>query len=621
MMTYRLPLIGILFFLSGLSLQAQVKDVFSALPPGQLRLTGYLEHDIRRSLEHWNKGVVPYQGLVDVFRQGRAYFAQGEMWGKAVRSGAMFYRYTHDTALKRLLKATVDDLLSTRRANGTISPSAVDKQPDGPGGELWERAYLLLGLERYYTLVEQDPRVLRAMIDEADATLDQIGPPPKVSVLDQGWSPNHIESSTILEPIMRLYKLTGYSRYLDFARYLVKEGGTKGDDIISGAFDNRPPLQLGPVYPKAYEMLSLFEGLVEFYRATGQERWKQAALNLYHGVLEREITIIGNGGGDQPYHPEFAGEAWDNTALEQTNPDMKRMMETCVGVTWMKYCIQLLRLTGDPSMADAIERYVYNGLIGAMKPEGDGFSYVNLLNGVKTDTRGWGGVVDGIPVTCCNLNGPVGLAYIPYVAVMQSATGPVVNLYNAASATLRTPAGHEAGLSIDTRYPDSGTVVIRIDPATPEQFSVRLRIPAWSRRTTLTVNGRSQPVQAGTYARLTRTWKKGDRIVLQLDMRCRVIPAPHGSNRAGDHRQALVRGPIVLARDENLDSAFDQPVALRQAGGYVRVVPVAPSRPGIRQQFRVPTLTGDITMVDYASVDSWNGKLVCTWMPLGSTDR
>lgn len=81
-----------------------------------------------------------------------------------------------------------------------------------------------------------------------------------------------------------------------------------------------------------------------------------------------ELTIIGSGGGDQPHHPKVLGEAWDHTAVEQTNPDMSRMMETCVGVTWMKYCSQLLRLTGDASAADRIETYLYNGLLGAMKP-------------------------------------------------------------------------------------------------------------------------------------------------------------------------------------------------------------------------------------------------------------
>ena len=62
-------------------------------------------------------------------------------------------------------------------------------------------------------------------------------------------------------------------------------------------------------------------------------------------------------------------------------------------MTWLKLCSQLLRLTGDPGTVDEIERYAYNGLLGAMKPAGDGFSYVNLLDGVKTNPAGWGAKV------------------------------------------------------------------------------------------------------------------------------------------------------------------------------------------------------------------------------------
>lgn len=364
-------------FLDGLSFfsTAQVRDTFMPLPAGAVHLHGYLENDLENSLAHWNMGVVPYGGFVDIFRKGRSFFAEGEMWGKAVRSGSMFYRYTHDSTLKKILQSTVSDLLSTRRANGSISASAISKQPDGPGGDLWERTYVLLGLEDYYTEVSKDPKVLQAMIDEADNVLAETGPAPKVSITDQGWSPNHIESSTILEPMMRLYKLTGYKRYLDFARYIVQTGGAKGYNIIEEAFSNEAPYKIGGPYPKAYEMMSLFEGLTEYYRATGNDHWKQAIMNLYQNIRTKEITIIGNGGGDQPYHPDVYGEAWDNTALEQTNPDIKRMMETCAGVTWMKLCSQILRLTGEPSTVDDIEKYIYNGLTGAMKPGGDRFNY------------------------------------------------------------------------------------------------------------------------------------------------------------------------------------------------------------------------------------------------------
>jgi len=601
-------LVSILIFSAGAvhaSHNEKVTDRFTPLAPNSVYFNGYLEEYIQNSIVHWNKGVVPYRALAEKFRSGRSFFAQGEMWGKAVRSGCMFYRYQPDPELKNILAATVADLLTTRRSNGSISCSEVSKQPDGPGGDLWERKYVLLGLDEYYRHVEQDPKVLQAMIDQADALVSQIGPAPKTRITDQGWSPNHIESSTVLEPIMRLYKLTGYRRYLDFASYIVEvEGGAKGFNIIEDAFNNKVPEQIGGVYPKAYVMMSLFEGLVEYYRVTGNERWKHSFMNLYHNIIANEITIIGNGGGDQPYHPEVYGEGWDNTALEQTNPTIKRMMETCVGVTWLKLCSQILRLTGDPVAVDMIEKYTYNGLLGAMKPSGDGFSYVNLLNGVKTNPEGWGGMVEGVYVTCCNLNGPMGLAYLPYVAVMNSASGPVINLYNSGSATALTANKKNVRLDFVTEYPLTGEVVVGVTPEISEKFTIRLRIPGWSKMTVLSVNDEIVPVVPGTYAEIKRKWGAGDKIKLSLDMRCRLLDSPRGSNRAGDNFQALVRGPVVLARDENIDKDFNQAVTIPSKDGYVENTSAIIDQKNYKLLVKVPTKDGFIQMVDYSSVDS-----------------
>ena len=612
-------------FFAGMSLlcvvpafSQKVHDAIRPLPAGAVRLDGFFENDIRNSIDHWNKGVVPYAAMVDFFRNGRSQFALGEMWGKAVRSGCMFYRYTADPELKEILSQTVKDLLSTVRPNGSISCVPPEKQPDGPGGDLWERKYGLLGLDRYYDLVEADPAVLRAMTDQADCIIEQVGEPPKVPITSLGWSPNHIESSTLLEPFMRLYNRTGEKRYLDFARYIVSTGGSEGYDIFRQAYDNVPPHEMGGPYPKAYEMMSMFEGAVEYYRVTGDEYVRRSFMNLYDNIRRNEITIVGNGGGDQPYHPAVMGEGWDHTAVEQTNPDITRMMETCVGVTWMKFCSQILRLTGDPSAVDEIEKYIYNGLLGAMKPSGDGFSYVNLFNGEKVTNYGWGTTFGSLPVTCCNLNGPMGLAYIPFVAVMESDRGPVVNLYNAARAELSTPQGDSLSLRIETDFPLSDRVLVRVDPHAASLFTLSLRIPSWSERTVVKVNGKKvRSVEPGAYLSLERTWEPGDRVELAFDMRCRLLDAPRGSNRAGDSFQALVWGPIVLARDENIDPDYDEPV--RVVAGkdrVVRVKRVAPTLASTRLEFEVPTDDGPIRMTDYASVNGWEGAHICTWLPV-----
>lgn len=600
-----------------------IKDKIYPLPAGAAKLDGFFEEYIQNSIEHWNKGDLPYDRFVDFFRNGSPQFALGEMWGKAVRSGSMFYRYTNDPELKQIMDETVRDLLTTQRENGSISCVDIDKQPDE--SELWERKYVMLGLQEYYEWVNPDPKVLDALIKQADNIISLIGPAPKTEIIDVGWSatnigyePCHIESSTLLEPFMRLYKWTGEQCYLDFATYIIEAGGTKHHNVFENALNNVDPYQMAGHYPKAYEMMSLFEGLVEYYRVTGDPKYKKMLLNMFNNISTKEITIIGNGGSDQPYHPYVYGEAWGNTALEQTNPDITRMMETCVGVTWMKLCTQLLRLTGDPSIADYIEQYAYNGLIGAMKPTGNGFSYVNLLNGTKVNDHGWGWHFDDLHVTCCNLNGPMGLAYIPYVAVMNSDNGPVVNLYNQGDFKFETPRKRSGTIAIETDYPVSGNVQFNLILEKVEAFTIRFRIPKWSERTQLRVNNEKIEATSGTYVEINRKWGPGDKITLTLDMRCRVLDAPRGSNRAGDNFQAVVYGPVGLARDENMDSNYHEPVRLQSKNGYIEAEQVDPAKDNIKLQFSVPVGEGEyITMIDYASVDNWNnGMHVCTWLPI-----
>ena len=613
-------------FLASLSLcasvfaqgQRKVENVMEPLPSGAVTLTDYFENDIRKSVENWAKGVMPYDSVVEFFRTGRKQFALGEMVGKAIRTNALMYRYTRDEELRDLTKDVVYSLIGTMKPNGSISCTAVENQPGGTDGDIWERKYVLLALSQYYLDVDQDPKVLDAMEKEAASVMTQIGPQTGVSIKDFGWSDNHIESSTILEPIMRLYYITGKQEYLDYAAYIVDCGGGLGKNMFQAVRDGDPLTSVGQPYPKAYEMTSLWEGLVEYYRATGDPVLLETIKKYFRSVKENEITIIGNGGADV-YWPKVCGEAWSNTAVEQTNPSVVRMMETCVGVTWIKYCSQYLRLTGDPSAVDAIEKYIYNGLLGAMRPDGKGFSYVNLLNGEKVTNYGWGWNFDGLPVTCCNLNGPTGLAYIPYVAVMQDAEGPVVNLYNAGKAVAKTAKGDEVVLTVDSQFPRGNEVKISVDPSVAGKFSVRLYMPTWSPDTYVEVNGKAvRGVKPGEYLAISRRWKKGDMIRIVFDFRARLIDAPKGGrNPEGEFFQAVQWGPIVLARDENIDPDYNKPVqVVADENGEVKVRQVTPDRPGTRMQFIVPTTGGDIKMVDYSSVDCWKGSHIQTWLPM-----
>ena len=111
--------------------------------------------------------------------------------------------------------------------------------------------------------------------------------------------------------------------------------------------------------------------------------------------------------------------------------------------------------------------------------------------------------------------------------------------------------------------------------------------------------------------------KPGDEIKLDFDMKARLIMAKDGVNPEGKNFQAVQWGPLVLARDENIDPEYDRPVNIVSAAdGTVEVRRIAAERPGTKVEFEVPTTTGTIRMVDYASVDCWEGSHVQTWLPV-----
>jgi DUF1680 family protein len=361
---------------------------------------------------------------------------------------------------------------------------------------------------------------------------------------------------------------------------------------------------------KAYEMMSCYEGLIELYRSTGRMEYLEAVRKVQANIRDTEITIIGSGSD---------WERWCDGHRRQTEPWVKGM-ETCVTVTWMKLNAQLLRITGDSAYADEIERTMYNALLGAQGTDGAWWCDHTPLAGIKTRAP----EQCDMKQHCCVANGPRGLMVLPKLAVMNGQDGPVVNLYAPMRVTAELPCGGTVRLEQDTGYPLSDTIEIVVTPDTARQFTLSLRIPAWSAQTALSINGQSQPA-AGLhgYARLNRLWQPGDVVTLQLDLRARAVPAPGDPTHV-----AITRGPLVLARDQRLEMSgeIDGAVALKpDSAGWIATIPV-PSSPAknIWQVFQVPlgkepgAAESSLWMCDVASAgNTWTeASKFRVWLPL-----
>ncbi len=220
-------------------------------------------------------------------------------------------------------------------------------------------------------------------------------------------------------------------------------------------------------------------------------------------------------------------------------------------------------------------------------------------------------------LSCCVVNGPRGLMLTPFWAFMSNADGPVINLYAPGKADVLSPQGHKVGLEIKSDYPVGDHVQIIVTPETDEQFTLALRIPSWSRQTQMAVNGIAVAVEAGSYAKIRRTWKTGDRVELIFDLRGRIVTAPDGNGQL-----AILRGPLVLSLDNRLQSAAAGSVALdRAAFPYImlKTNPQAAAKIGAWLAVDAPTAGGGKPLIfcEYAAAGNAfaQDNTFRTWLP------
>jgi len=210
--------------------------------------------------------------------------------------------------------------------------------------------------------------------------------------------------------------------------------------------------------------------------------------------------------------------------------------ETCATAYQLRVYESRLRLAGDAGMGDLIERTIYNALFAAQSPDGRRLRYFAPTEGMRvywaTDTY------------CCPCNYRRIIAELPGMVYYQAVGGVAVNLYSPSQAKLIVAKDVPLTIRQETDYPNSGHVRLRLDPAQPAEFPLRLRIPAWALEATVAVNGERVhgAVPAGTFFVLARQWKAGDEVTLELPMSWRLVKGRQ--RQAG--RVAVMRGPQVF---------------------------------------------------------------------------
>ncbi len=513
----------------------------------------------------WKRFVEQFRVCSDTVNLGW----KGEYWGKMMRGGALVYEYTHDEELYNILTETVRDMLSVAESDGRVS--SYSREAEFDGWDMWCRKYVILGCE-YYLDICKDEKFREEIISFIKGCADYIiahigceeGKKP-ITETSRNWY--GMNSCSILEPIVKLYRITGEKKYLDFATYIVEEGGAKGINIFELAYRNEVyPYQYG--VSKAYEMMSCFEGLLEYYYVTGVEKYKTAVINFANAVMKTEISVIGCSG--------ITHELFDYTRARQTVRYEGESQETCVTVTWMKFCARLLDLTGDSRFADCMEQSFYNAYLSTLNVEHSESPYIQqkakgpvtytfipadsyspLLSRKRgTPIGGMQFLPDGSYYGCCACIASAGVGMFAKSIVTADERGITVNFFE--SGTYKVEYGDTTvEIKQETAYPIDGTVKLCISANKPTRFALRVRVPAWTGKD-------------GGYAVYEKEWLD-DEIVLDYPMEIRVqktekwdeatvyIPGAttvrHDENN--DHYIAIFHGPLTLAVDSRMGKAAD----------------------------------------------------------------
>jgi hypothetical protein len=117
--------------------------------------------------------------------------------------------------------------------------------------------------------------------------------------------------------------------------------------------------------------------------------------------------------------------------------------------------------------------------------------------------------------------------------------------------------GTQVTLTQETEFPLGDKISLRVDPAAPVEFSLRLRIPGWAATSpAIAINGK--PVRFTTqrgFAVVRRRWSAGDTLTFELAQTFRAEPI----DELHSNTVALLRGPLVYAELDPHDSGTHHP--------------------------------------------------------------
>jgi hypothetical protein len=371
----------------------------------------------------------------------------------------------------------------------------------------------------------RDPDAFALLQNTTDAALPHL--PNKAVEHGTSWRPGKDESwtwdesYTIPENLFLAYQRGAGDRYRAIAQQYMNEPFF--ERLANGENDF--------VGRHAYSHMNCLCSAMQAYLTLGSEKHLRAATKGFEMVRAQSFAT-GGWGPDEQLRASDSSDLFDS--LTKTHSSFET---PCGSYAHFKVTRYLLRVTRDSAYGDSMERVMYNTILGAKPLQADGhtfyYSDYNFAGRKVYSAHRW---------PCCSGTMPQIAADYRISTYLRDPRGVYVNLY--IPSTVRwTQDGAQVSLTQESDYPFSPNVEFQIRVSKPSDFFVNLRIPAWAGKASISVNGKLEPAAlSGTFAKVQRHWKDGDRIELEIPLTTRL----EAIDRHHPDTVALMNGPLVL---------------------------------------------------------------------------
>lgn len=503
-----------------------VSTPFIALPLGAIESKGWLETQLKLQKEGLTGNaelIYNELGPKSAWLGGNAPDSNWERPPYYVKGLVGLAYSLNDKELKTKTQKWIDWALNSQQKDGSFGPAT--------NNDWWPRMPMLTALTDYYEATN-DERVIPFLTNYFQYQLKTLDKQPLFE-----WAKTRAADN--VEVVIWLYNRTGDSFLLDLIDKIKSQTYDFTDIFSNNTFISGFTNDFFPKHN--VNVAQAYKYGPVFYQKTKDV--KDAAVFL------KGISNL------KPYHTQITGMN-PGTEMLSGNASIQGV-ELCGTVERMFSNEIASRILGEAAIGDELEKIVFNQLPGTLSDDIHQHQYYSIPNQVQSkkgvnqfaqdyDNGILPGPYSGFP--CCRFNMHMGWPkYVQYCWMATSDNGLVVTAFAPSVVKAKVANGEEITITEETNYPFEEQIRFTVTTKNEVIFPFKLRIPAWCSKPVIKVNGAIQKgVDSGSYYSISRKWKNGDRVTLDLPMEIKV--SNWVNNSVG-----VERGPLVysLKMDEN----------------------------------------------------------------------